>query len=268
MPAQYPGNAINKAARSANGGYESAFQPVVATGWRPNEPAGMTPTNPLTFDVNLSSDPDWSGYNVGNLGYAVDPTSPSPGDNVGRLNYPVGKAGGGQTVGISNLQEPSGVSVQRLYWCIGLKMSPTFQYHSTGTNKIFFINVSGFSGGGDPYFCNIDADTSPAQFRGVLQGPLSKVFPGSVNARMNKDEWYVCEGEMLMNTPGNADGIYRQWVNGVLTNEDLAVEYVNTVYEWNSFPGINNTWGGGGDVVTAENSYIDVSELYVSWSET
>jgi hypothetical protein len=234
--------------------------------WASNEPASMTAISPLNFDVNLSTIPNlWSDSNVSRLSYVVDPTSPSPGDNVGRLLYPAGRAGGAQTVGISCLQEPAAV-VKRLYYCVGLKMSNNFQFHVTGTNKVFFIGVDGYGGGGDPYFCNIDSDTNPPQFRGVLQGPLGRIFPGGSGNRVNRGEWFVAEAEMLMNTPGNADGVYRQWVNGQLATELLNVEYANAVYAWNNFPGINNTWGGAGDTVV-EDFYLDVSELYVSWSE-
>lgn len=233
--------------------------------WRAMEPAGMTAVQPLTFDQNLADDPNWGGYNVGRLSYVIDPDSPSPGDNVGRSNYPAGFTGGKQAIGISSSPQDASVGdVKHLYYCIGLKMSPNFQFHNTGTNKITFIGISGFGNDGDPYFCNIDSDSSPAQFRGVLQGPLSRIFPGAPAAEMLKDQWYTIEVEMVMNTLGNADGVYRQWVNGALSNEHLDVQYCDTGFVFD-IPGINNTWGGSGDTVV-EDFYLDISELHVSWS--
>jgi hypothetical protein len=238
--------------------------------WRANEPSGFTAHPPLDFNNTLTNTSGWVGYDVGNLQYVTDFNAPSPGDNVGRLIYPATAGGGGAFVNIGSINDE--FTKKSVYYCIGLKMSANFQYHLTGTNKVFFINVAGYGGGGDPFFVNIDSDTNPARFNAVLQGNLSRVFPKESGAEMLKGEWYVIEGRLGMNSAGNADGTFEQWVRRVSNNATVKthdysdVQYVDSIYAF-GLPKLQPTWGGGGDTVVNE-FYLDVSELYVSWSET
>lgn len=235
-----------------------------ATGWRANEPGGLTAIQPLNFDDPVENTP-WSNAAQPNLRYIVDPSSPSPGDNVGRVIYPAGDPGGDATISMASSEAHTG-PITEIYYCIGLKMDPNFQSHQTGVNKISFMTISGFGGGGDPYFNNITYQPpTPPRFRAVLQGPLARLIGENVQVvDFNLGVWHIVEYQAVMNSPGVADGIYRQWVDGTLTAEFLNVEYSNTVYDFN-FPKLENTWGGGGDVVIDE-FYLDVSELYVSYN--
>lgn len=246
----------------ASSAYKTSARPSAL--WKGNEPVGYTALEELTFDVPIADTASWNDYAGVNFDIVVDAGNPSESTNTGRCLYPAGQAGGGAFVNIGH-DSIAANNAKEIYYCSAFKLSSNFEYHPTGVNKIFFINVEGYGGGGDPYVFFADSDFDPPKMIPILQGTFPRVFNGATNAGIDRDEWFIVESKQTMNTAGNADGTLKHWINGVLVVDVSDVEWVNSVYIWNSAPKLQPTWGGAGGTVV-NNFYLYCGAIYVSWS--
>lgn len=77
-------------------------------------------------------------------------------------------------------------------------------------------------------------------------------------------QWHVVRIYLRLNTPGNADGICRVWIDGNLDIEDTTINWVDsyTTYGWNAFF-LESYYNSG----VGTTSTVDYRNLYVRGSE-
>jgi hypothetical protein len=97
-------------------------------------------------------------------------------------------------------------------------------------------------------------------------GRVTRNLSQNINrqALMTVGVWHQWEAVLELNTMGQANGIFRMWIDGVQTHDYSDFVYVTpstpsgfSLYKWNP------TWGGQGGRRTRDD-YIDVDHVYLS----
>lgn len=262
MPAQYPGNAITKAARAkAGGGFESAIEAVLST-WRANEPSGLTQARARDFD-SLEASGWYIGSTTENKSIESDATAPKSPPSVLRHTYPAGFSGG--TAGTS--LGTGGLSAAKLYVCFNVYWSPNWQNHPTGENKIAFAVIEDFGGGGEPTFLTMRTDEGRS-VKVVNQGSgVARLFSNGGGVSLGK--WHQVEVYLVSNSDASlSDGQMYLWVDGVLVESATDVKFwsdPSSQGKFNTFK-FEPTWGGLGGTVS-EDMYIQHDAVYIAQAE-
>ena len=228
--------------------------------WRKNEPSGMTSGLFSNRDFLAKAENGWwQGGERMALAATADEISTSK--QAARMYYEAGFKGGYAPTSTGYDKFAS----KEVYICFSFMVSPNWQNHPTGTNKIMFITSSGFGGGGDPMFLAYDSRFEPPQFTINHQGPrvsILKMQPNLKAVPVKHGETALVELHLIMNSEGRSDGQAHMWVNGIKTTEIKNVQWVDSGYVWDSIRW-EPTWGGGGGTV-AQKMYQEIAKIYIS----
>ena len=228
-----------------------------------NEPAGFTLLTEHYFNTVMNTDGagigSWSGN--GRLTIVSDPTAPTSPPNVGMWTYPAGFQAGSSpgNIDFDNL----GNSTQ-LYVRFWMKLSPNFQGQSSGTNNVLYVWINGHpavflsnhgTGTAEPLMPIVryqgDVDTRAYFYQNVGTGQP-----------MTRGQWRKWELLLIANTPGQANGVIRWWIDGQKVGEYTDVGFRNSAISF-QYLYLQPIWGGTGGTVAA-TQYLWVDHLYVS----
>ena len=237
---------------------------VPSSGWRANEPAGLSFTNTQSFNSlsDLETLPWWLTSTTGTKSIATDGTAPQSPSNVLRQTYAAGFAGGsgGSAAGISTLAH------DELYVCLSVKWDANWEPHPTGTNKLLFATIDDFSGGGDPVFINMNTQAAEPRLIVYLQGTdIGRVLERVTEANIVYGQYHTVELYLKMNTAHDAsDGVAQMWVDGVLSTDRNDVRFYSDIAsagKWNTVK-LDQTWGGSGGTVVSD-FHLDHDEIFI-----
>lgn len=243
-----------------DGRYPAGNAPAQPVNWRQNEPAGLAQGTNKEFnslsELETSNDPNWYITSlVGSKSITQDAQAPVSPPNVLTHTYPAGFNGGaaGTSAGFINQ------SYDEIYVCLDCKWDENWQDHPTGTNKVFFITIDDFGGGGDPVFLSYNTQQQDPRLIMFLQGPsVGRTLPRIQEFNPVKGQHHTVEIYLKTNTAdGVADGIARMWVDDNLVTDVSDVEFWNgaSAGKFNTVK-LEPTWGGSGGVV------VDPFSLY------
>ena len=233
------------------------------TGWRGNEPSGMTFIDERAFNTLTENDTPHTPYWVSSGGTIVqDATAPHSPSNVIRATYTAGAPGGSGPM--STLVEGQGISNRVLYVTWAGKYSSNFYGHLTGVNKQTYFGANG--GVGQVYFEAYGVGTNRLAPNIVLQASLAtdgvfdpNLVPGAVVPR---NQWFYIEIVLTGNTAGNADGSVDWFINGVHVGNRSGLIFTTAATSWDRFQ-FDPIWGGIGDTVPATMT-LDLDHIYLS----
>jgi hypothetical protein len=206
------------------------------------------------FDnLNVREEPNANGlrwYGYGDDDQRATESSTPFSDGVHRVTYPGNHLGGGY--GVGSLQREEGVwprlYVAALVKLVGSNGQP-YRIHANEEKWLY------------PVIHTIEPRAQVAQidWAWILdgQGNWATHFdaglpPGRVTQNypvypINDGRWNKIELYAQMNTPGNSDGVWRMWVNGVLAAEYTNCEFSRTTTQAGFFGVRFITVRGGGD---------------------
>ena len=235
-----------------------------------NEPPGMTTLTDRSFcsrSANLK-DRDaaegWDEVEGRARAFAIvrDPTAPLSPDCVLETAYRAGHRAG---TAPGTAQIPIRRRGQRhLYHRFAIKLDAKFVGNQTSTNKLFHLWVGG---GNRLFYRAVGAGTGKLNFQIALQGTPDRrrrFLANRGSGEIARGAWYVYEVELIVNTPGQPNGMVRVWTNGALTHEygDVVLQSGTENLFWDQIQW-SPTWGGGGAPVPHSfNVWLDHS--YVS----
>jgi hypothetical protein len=217
-----------------------------------------------------------------------DASAPLSPPNVVRMNYPAQgpitgtySPGVAQMMGINQPQAYYGAPrlYKRIYFRTAFRVSPNWQGHSSGTNKLFFVRAtSGFEpivrlrgSGTGPLILNVDVQGSegPGGDPRAATGGFSPNTAGAAAAgafAIQRGRWYVLEGVYQIGTDDAHNGQIRLWLDGTLTHDYRDVEFQKAATVGNvtwGYVHIAPTWGGGGGTIL-QTMWLDFDDFYVS----
>ena len=250
-----------------------------------NEPTGMTRITDRPFDSKARTDLDLGDANcVGGSecwdreesrsawSIVEDATAPGAGDGVARQKYPRGFTGGSAPQGLAQKPWPITSGYRTLYHRFWVKLSDNFTGHLTSTNKIFHI----WTEPGNVLFYSAEGKgRGPLQFQIRLQGvPEPDTYAnwqnppnvaGRTGTEITRGKWHLFEVLLTLNTPGQKNGGFRAWQDGVLTHDysgrEIVSARVTQPYWWQVQ--WSPTWGGSGDSVP-EDMFMSIDQVYIS----
>lgn len=132
-------------------------------------------------------------------------------------------------------------------------------------NEGYLLIVPG-TGGANATSFKTDFRLQNVSGAGSLSGPGGNMPPNIVTTQLlTVDTLHRLSWQFVINTVDVNDGIFRQWIDGVLTTQYTDVKYRVTgatqkfnLWKWNP------TWGGsGGDTVTVDQ-WMDLDHVYMS----
>lgn len=99
------------------------------------------------------------------------------------------------------------------------------------------------------------------------QGINSNAYPQNRNLtkRAEVGVWHHFETYMKLNTIGQANGVWRWWLDGVLLGEYTNMEFVNASRSAGFFGRTYDAvWGGSGGTAKARTDYLWLDHMYIS----
>lgn len=219
-----------------------------------HEPAGLTLIDATDWTADVG--PWWRNFNTADkpITTLVVPDGPngvpSP---VLQIGYKAGMAGGGGTE-LGRWIQPG---VQELYWRYRVRVNSTWQGHSSGINKMVYINDAGTSGawaaiwyvmygsGGNPL--GFYAYNQSGQDIGWIGTQQTPIFPRGV--------WHLVEIHQVQGQPGRV----RVWIDDALRLDTPAVTKPNPI----GLIVISGIWGGVGDA-KQHDDWLQFGPVYVS----
>lgn len=183
------------------------------------------------YGLRMYGEPNANPLRAGYWRNNTDPTAPH-GPGVTDWDYLEGSTGDGWSnvyLGGDNIDK----GWVRVYYAMAMYLSPNYSMHTNG-EKFFYPTVK----------FPTEAQTGPVmQFRLLADethdGPTIGFYgdaqisesgsiytqPTTNPVRMRKGQWVTIEMYAQLNTPGNADGIWRTWVDGQLAVENTAFRF-------------------------------------------
>jgi hypothetical protein len=239
------------------------------TAWAANVPSGLSLLRDTSFGNLLSGE----AFNADGFAIARDIQTPTAdwqnatdttapyGPDVLQIDYTAGSLGGGaETV---QFYTNASAAPVRAYFCVAVYFSPNYKWHSNAekfwqpviltpgeANQRLQVAIKFTDGdsGMDP-----NGDFNRLYFNSQIGGPGSIVYPLHTAAYLEKGKWQQVEVFCQMNTPGNQDGQWRGWIDGVEVFNVTNVRYTNYPSAAQSYfsPGLvmATTRGGGNSTV-------------------
>jgi hypothetical protein len=233
------------------------------SGWRGNEPTGMTLVRERAFNT-LNEDASWDTDPT--LSIATDVSAPHSAPNVIRASYPAGFTGG-SSPGHAGTTHPA---FAKIYMCFALKLSSNWIGNGSGVNKVvlewtaspahpsFVFSATG-SGG----------NTLTPQIR--LQDIVT--FPGGTgnldpnlapSTQIVRGQWYQVEVFIQGNSAGQANGVIDWYLNGVHVGSVGGIGWTTGATTFNLFE-FNPFWGGTDQTPAITSTQtMDMDHVYVS----
>lgn len=210
---------------------------VVAGSWAPNLPAGMTLHIETGSDgfAPVSDTPNaedfrafWSFENQ------TDMTAPYPGGIFATI-YPGNHAGDGGGGAVTATDLPANTT--ELYFSLMARFvgsgGDPYATHTNG-EKFFYPTIGAANQSQLATAMNFTVHSTAngpemafafnSQMNG---GPATWLIYYTEGARVVKNEWSMIEMYCKLNTPGNSDGIWNVWVNGVPATANTDMVYSN-----------------------------------------
>jgi len=229
-----------------------------------NEPPGFTPLTEHPFNTITNSDSgalgQWSS-NGGMFAIVNDRTAPRSAPNVGQFTYPAGFHAGSAP---GSIESDNLSNVTQLYLSFWMKLSSNFQGEGSNTNKVLFVWLSGHPA----VFLSNEGSGTGAPLMPTVR------YQGSVDSReyfyqnvgtsqaMTRGQWRRWEVVLLANTPGQANGVIRWWIDGRKVGEYTDVRFRSAADPW-QWVFLQPIWGGVSGTV-ASTQYLWIDHLYVS----
>ncbi len=225
----------------------------------------------------------WYAYPPGggnNLSIGVDPTAPQSPDSIIRTRYYVGMPGGVGPVDWGGWDAAGLTAGQKtkVYFSMWVKIEgPDFENQSSGT-KAGFLAVGRSGKGENELFFWLDNGTGAQAIQSNFQvlfkqqgipqpnGQITRNMGQNVSRQhlMTCGIWHHWETVMELNAIGQSNGIFKMWIDGVMTHNYSDVTYVTPstpagfhLFKWNP------TWGGSGGTRTRVD-FIDIDHVYFS----
>jgi hypothetical protein len=207
----------------------------------------------------------WSG-STGNCQIVTDATAPKSPSSVGRIKYPAGWAGGGEPCGMGR----GGLGNNRTWYIsFWFKISPNWQGHPTGVNKVLHIWIGGLN----HVVVNLWGYGSGTMQASILLQGIVNDGSGKTAANWNpnlgptgeivRGQWYHQEIVLVGNTSGAANGSVDWWLDGVKIGSHSGIQYVSGNGVFGENIAWAPTWGGLGSNVTSE-MYQFMDHFYIS----
>lgn len=246
------------------GGIDATGQVTVTPVGPTNEPPGFTPLTEHYFNTRFNTDGagigPWSGGN-GVVSIASDPTAPKSPTSVGEWTYPAGFQAGSSPgmMEFDNLNNST-----QLYLSFWMKLSPGFQGQSSATNKVMFFWINNHPA---VFLSNQGSGTTAPLLPTIrYQGDVDSraYFNQNVGTQqaMTRGVWRKWEVLLLMNTPGQANGVIRFWVDGQKVGEYTDVGFRNSAIAF-QYLFLQPIWGGTSGTVST-TQYLWIDHLYLS----
>lgn len=243
----------------------------------PNEPPGFRVVTERDFSRLATAANDSVGlqgwdahteYQFSHYSIVASPDAPRSPPSVLQALYPAGTRGGSDDATPGSAQRWFDAA-PRVYVSVWVQLSPNWQAHSTGTNKVLFVIIDG-----QPrFFLSAEGSSSAALLpAGRLQGTpddvlrnRARLLPNvQASARVVPGTWQRWEMLLVANTPGQRDGEFHLWMDGIEVTRDTDVEYVaaGEARAWTMLD-VRPIWGGGGDVL-ASTQWMRFDHIYIS----
>lgn len=216
-----------------------------------------------------------------NLTLERDPDAPVSPPMVVSTRYPAGMRAGVGPVNFGGWDErlPGEDSYKsKMYISMWVKIKgPGFENNKGGT-KVGFIGVGNKTSGHAELFFWLDNGMARQRvqehFKMLFKQQAIPQPNGWVVRNMDQnvsrqaligcDRWQQWEAVLELNDMGQANGIFRMWIDGVMTHDYHNVTYITpktpvgfNLFKWNP------TWGGEGGRKTKDD-YILIDHIYIS----
>jgi len=252
-----------------------------------NEPSGFTP-----FAIHqLSEIPvfgravggvlgSWYAYPQGNLNLTLrqDATAPQSPDSIISTRFYTGQPAGVGPVNWGGW-DVANTQYRKLYFSLWIKiLGPDYENQATGT-KVGFIAVGRDPGGGqnELFFLLFNNTAQQGIFSSFLMELRQQGIPqpnGQIGRNLNQNVnrtmlmtagvWHRWEAVFELNTMGQANGIFKMWIDGTQTHNYTNVTYITpTTPNGFNFFKWNPTWGGSGGTRT-RTDYMYIDHVYIS----
>ena len=238
--------------------------PPPPSGWRGNEPAGMTKIDERQFATLTEAEsphvPFWfrSGGSI-----VTDATAPQSPQNVMRATFLPGDPGG--TSPSFTGVEAQGISYKTLYVTWWGKYSANFYGHISNFNKQVYFGANGPLAG-QVFFAANGAGTAPLS-------PVMDAQPGFATdglfppnlvpaAVVPRNQWFMIEVVLVGNTAGGSDGTMDWYLNGVHVGNRTGLKFTTAATSWDRID-LDPVWGGAGGTVPVTMTF-DTDHVYIS----
>jgi uncharacterized protein YjdB len=230
-----------------------------------NEPAGLSLISDRPFNSTTPTytqgEAGWWDSDNGALAIIQDATAPRSPNNVARMAFNAGIAGG---FAPSTLERP--VSATTIYVATWIKFSPNWQSHNSGVNKILHLWI----GGGNHVvitaagrsFTGSSPLTARISLQGISGGGNNPDGSGTYesSAQFVRGQWHKIEVVGVANSAGANNGSLKLYIDGVLATQCSGINFGGT--SWTSVTWAP-VWGGTGDQIAAtQYEYLD--HIYLS----
>jgi hypothetical protein len=214
-------------------------------------------------------------YRMDSVTLQADPTAPHSADGVFKWTFPAGFEGGSspgvaQTLGL-------GSDLQALFVSTAFKVSDNWDGHPTGVNKLWFMRGSGLYP--DPFALlkgsGRDGELQLAvNLQGAVESDRGNLLANTGAAALTdvdhvkRGKWYRVDVELMLNTPGQPNGVLRVWFADPATDSKMTLTHEYTDIRWTDRPSsweyvqISPIWGGLGGALAQEQSlYFDFMNI-------
>jgi hypothetical protein len=237
--------------------------PGGGSGWRGNEPAGMTQITDRPFNAVVEG--TWDPYGSDAFTIVSDATAPHSPSNVIRATYPAGFGAGGAPAhtGIPH------TAYSKIYICFAVKLSSNWVGNGSSVNKMLYewttIPHPSF------FFAAYGSGSGTLQPRVMLQDVVSSpasggfVAPNLVpSAQIIRGQWQQIEIFIQGNTAGAANGVMDWYVDGVHVGSVTGFQWTPDATAFSTFE-FYPIWGGGNTspAITATQT-MDWDHVYIS----
>lgn len=243
--------------------------PTPIPGGSTNEPVGMTKLTETGFNcVNGCGEWGWWDQLYPGSGTVVnDLTAPKSPGNIVAQNFTPSLTGGSSpgSFGTSLTQR------QTIYVAIWMKLSPNFEGHPSGVNKVLHFFTAG---GRNTVILNVRGSGAGTLVPGFLtqglaasyqgQGTEVNFDAGASTCTIARGSWAKYELLMKNNTPGAPDGTLELWMNGAkcVTATGLTIVGAGQNNKWEDV-WWSPTWGGVGSS-PSQTFFEAVDHIYIS----
>lgn len=224
------------------------------TGWEANKPSGLSLIRETSFGNLLT------GTSVNADGFAIANNDPANvawsngtdmaapyGPNVVQWDYTGGSNPSGAADSV--LYTNSTTGYVKAYFCLAAFFSENYSWHSNG-EKFWYPTIATPGQASQQTAINLrftdgESGMDPASpinrfsFNSQIGGAGSLYYPLSDAAYLFKGQWQLVEMFIQMNTPGNQDGVWQAWIDGIKVADSNSLRFTN-------YPGSpQSTFNGG-----------------------
>ena len=218
------------------------YSGAALSGWRANEPAGMTMFTDRAFNSVATVDDGDTGPSEGwntrealdsaNLAIVTDSGAPQSPSNILEITHPAGLVGGVSPATMDTLVMPTGN--RRLYHCYNIRPSASpdpweghpvenkFCYYWTDTDPAmtYYSSVEGGAGTTGP----IITSGGNIQSGGASSGDVLPNRGTEAERTYTRGQWHIMEVFLVLED--DATGILRSWIDGVQIQEYTNIDWL------------------------------------------